>query len=434
MSTKKKSVITKVTLNTPTYKNETIDNLSFVNFFYGNNGTGKTTLANELIKPANLEIKAGLDLSNYNIFSYNSDFIKNNFSLKDKVKAIYTLGQINVANQQRISDIKKEIKDNKKSIEGEEKAAETAKQNKEVTITSSQNLFWSNSKTQREFFSQYMQGFLKNKAAFLTRVIETYDNKETIPLIDDYDKLCKTIETAFNADETDYPPFIFPEVKIPNKDDLLATSLTSSDSTEFARFVKILNNTSWLKEGHDKYHNSDGKCPYCQQPLPDNFEEDYKSCFDEDYQKSIDDLTLFHKDYQYQFDALISGLRDNLKGAMPTLKLDDYRVAIDNLEKTYKYNLKLIEDKLNNKFNSLGTFINTTKTTTSKKKTKAKVNKNTNKTANNTTTKSDKTCSSQISFILSRLYSIGKTIIPKRTYYVNVFFNFFYFYFNIYIF
>lgn len=32
---------------------------------------------------------------------------------------------------------------------------------------------------------------------------------------------------------------------------------------------------------------------------------------------------------------------------MPTLKLDDYRVAIDNLEKTYKYNLKLIEDKLN---------------------------------------------------------------------------------------
>ena len=194
MSTKKKSVITKVTLNTPTYKNETIDNLSFVNFFYGNNGTGKTTLANELIKPANLEIKAGLDLSNYNIFSYNSDFIKNNFSLKDKVKAIYTLGQINVANQQRISDIKKEIKDNKKSIEGEEKAAETAKQNKEVTITSSQNLFWSNSKTQREFFSQYMQGFLKNKAAFLTRVIETYDNKETIPLIDDYDKLCKTFE------------------------------------------------------------------------------------------------------------------------------------------------------------------------------------------------------------------------------------------------
>ena len=132
MSTKKKSVITKVTLNTPTYKNETIDNLSFVNFFYGNNGTGKTTLANELIKPANLEIKAGLDLTNYNIFSYNSDFIKNNFSLKDKVKAIYTLGQINVANQQRISDIKKEIKENKKSIEGEEKAAETAKQNKEV--------------------------------------------------------------------------------------------------------------------------------------------------------------------------------------------------------------------------------------------------------------------------------------------------------------
>lgn len=41
MSEKKKSIILSVKLDTPTYKNEEIKDLSFVNFFYGNNGTGK---------------------------------------------------------------------------------------------------------------------------------------------------------------------------------------------------------------------------------------------------------------------------------------------------------------------------------------------------------------------------------------------------------
>ncbi|MDY4183622.1 MAG: AAA family ATPase [Candidatus Onthovivens sp.] len=100
-----------------------------------------------------------------------------------------------------------------------------------------------------------------------------------------------------------------PSLNLSNKDDLLTTSLTTSESTEFARFVKILNNASWLKEGHDKYHTENGKCPYCKRKLPDDFEEKYKSCFDENYQRSINELISFRKDYEYKLTSFIKGLR-----------------------------------------------------------------------------------------------------------------------------
>ena len=346
MAVKKKSIITKATLNTPTYKNEKIDDISFVNFFYGSNGTGKTTVAEELQKQANLEINPGINLSDYNIYSYNTDFIKANFSLKNKVKAIYTAGSVNVANQQRIDEIKRLTKDNKKEIEREATAIQTATNAKNTTNSSFQKLLWSSSSSEREFFSKFMTGFSRNQAQFMSKVVAAYDNRDAFPLLDDYDKLQKTIETAFNGDETVYPHFTFPTISIPNKDDMLATSLTTSESTDFARFVKILNNASWLKEGHDKYHNKEGKCPYCQGNLPDDFEEKYKSCFDEDYQKSINELTLFRKDYEYQLTSFIEGLRRNCIGTLPTLDLKLYNQYIDTLEDKLKINLQLIDNKI----------------------------------------------------------------------------------------
>ena len=346
MPIKKRSIITKATLNTPTYKNEKIDGISFVNFFYGSNGSGKTTVAEELQKPTNLEIAPGSNLSDYNIYSYNTDFIRANFSLKNKVKAIYTVGSVNVENQQRIDEIKKLTKDNKKEIDREAATIQTAINAKNTTNSSFQKLLWANSSTEREFFSRFMTGFSRNQAQFISKVVAAYDNRNAIPLLEDYERLQKTIETAFNGDETLYPHFILPSLDLPNKDDLLATSLTTSESTEFARFVKILNNASWLKEGHDKYHIEDGKCPYCQEKLPDDFEEKYKSCFDEDYQKSINELTLFRKDYENQLTSYIEGLRKNCAGTLSTLDLKLYNQYIDTLEDKLKINLQLIDNKI----------------------------------------------------------------------------------------
>ena len=345
MSEKKKSIILSVKLDTPTYKNEEIKDLSFVNFFYGNNGTGKTTIATKISNKDGLTIDPSEDLENYNLYSYNSDFIKNNFSLKDKVKAIYTLGSPIVKNQKMVDDANDEIKKNKRTINSLSVTIDTVTKTRESTINSFQELIWKNSKNQREFFSQYVSGLKGNKADFAREILNKYRN-HIGSLISNYDDLKNKIETAFKADNTDYPLFKFTVPPLPDDEGLLNTSLFSSDSSEFARFVKSLNNLNWVQHGHDNYTNPDNKCPYCQRELPDDFEENYKTLFDSDYQEAIGKLKTYQNKYSESLNAIITELNNNLLLVLQELDLNEYKANLSSLEAKFQKNIDIIKGKI----------------------------------------------------------------------------------------
>ena len=69
--------------------------------------------------------------------------------------------------------------------------------------------------------------------------------------------------------------------------------IVSSSDTPFAKFMKALGDTAsdWVRDGHTHYAGAaGGKCPYCQQRLPANFEADIAATFDAQYQQDIRDL------------------------------------------------------------------------------------------------------------------------------------------------
>ena len=90
--------------NTATYIDETLDNLSKVNFIYGNNGSGKTTISRiinfETLYP-NCKIywKSNRHLDTV---VYNTDFITENFDQTDDIKGIFTLGKEEADTQKKI--------------------------------------------------------------------------------------------------------------------------------------------------------------------------------------------------------------------------------------------------------------------------------------------------------------------------------------------
>ena len=60
--------------------------------------------------------------------------------------------------------------------------------------------------------------------------------------------------------------------------------VASSSETPFANFIKKLNATDWVRQGHTHFAGqTDGKCLYCQQKLPVSFEDDLLKCFDAQY-------------------------------------------------------------------------------------------------------------------------------------------------------
>lgn len=120
-----------------TYSNkieQTIDS-NKINFLYGNNGTGKTTITRLIEEPSNpIFSNCNIDYDENgkcNTLVYNQDFVKINFNSETQLRGIYTFGeeseekykQINLLNEKKetinsnITKILKEIKIKKKEID-----------------------------------------------------------------------------------------------------------------------------------------------------------------------------------------------------------------------------------------------------------------------------------------------------------------------------
>ena len=116
--------------NTATYGQsaEEMDNLTKINFIYGSNGTGKTTISRIIANAAAhpdcaVTWRGGISLET---LVYNRDFVERNFNQPDELKGVFTLGardketvaKIDAAKQELIS-IEESIRSLKTTLEGD---------------------------------------------------------------------------------------------------------------------------------------------------------------------------------------------------------------------------------------------------------------------------------------------------------------------------
>lgn len=116
MHEKQTSAIKKITLSTATYSDCGIEP-TYINFFFGNNGSGKTTISraiNAYRKPANqlpnpesedgsIEFETGKFSNDYNILVYNQDFIEANIQKYGSLPGVFTMNEHNITTQNEIA-------------------------------------------------------------------------------------------------------------------------------------------------------------------------------------------------------------------------------------------------------------------------------------------------------------------------------------------
>lgn len=132
-------MIEKMTIkNVATYSSEgiTIDNLKKVNFIYGSNGSGKTTITNFIDSPNSPEFQnKGCELIWENttplkVLTYNKKFRDKNFG-KGKIDGVFTLGNATKEHLEEIAKMQKKLSEIKD--EGTQKADTIKNKNEEKT-------------------------------------------------------------------------------------------------------------------------------------------------------------------------------------------------------------------------------------------------------------------------------------------------------------
>lgn len=346
MQRKVPSAIENITLNRATFTDVPVADLTFVNFFYGNNGAGKSSIAYAIEEDDGVVWADGKSADDYDVLVYNQDFINENFVNYGDLKGVFIFGEEDIEAKKRIAELTEE---KKKKSDAKVAAGENYKQKTagvDAALTQFQDACFSKTADIRKRFEKCMDG-KKQKKNFAEAVLG-----EKTPKEHDLSELERLYGVAFDDTARAYAEFKKAGAttygSLPGKE-LLDKVIVSSSDTPFARFLKALGSTAsdWVRDGHTHFSGSaGGKCPYCQQKLPADFENEIAATFDAQYQQDIRDLGQFQSTYGRETADIVRLLQTNTADAMPSLDLKAYQERLSLLESKFEVNRQRIAEKV----------------------------------------------------------------------------------------
>lgn len=169
MNPKMKSAIEKITLNDATFSNEVIEP-TYVNFFYGKNGAGKSTIARTFkANDERLQWQAGKASTDYDVLVYDTDFINANLRNYGNLAGVFTVNETNIAIQEQVDTLNAERKKMGEEYNGHKAAIDQKTADKNTALSTFQSDCWSKSAEARTLFDEAIKG--KKKAALFAQEI-----------------------------------------------------------------------------------------------------------------------------------------------------------------------------------------------------------------------------------------------------------------------
>ena len=292
MGNKIRSEITRIDLTEASYKGtRTFIEPTYVNFFFGNNGTGKSTVAKAIQSGAGITYAPSRAFGDYIPLVYNQAFIDGNFSSYRNMPGVFTLNAKNAAAQKQI-DEKTQARSN------ERKAKNAATEQRDKKIGAKEKLqkdfykeCWDREEPFRTEFEKTQSG--KGKSKPFTEEIMRHAPKDT-----DIEELRRLYDSAYSDAAKRYSRFSSAAdatiLDSLDGNDIMSTVIVNSATTELAGFLREINATQWMRQGHDAYsEHTDGRCPYCARKLNEDFEQTVLDSFDDKYQKNLTHLDEF---------------------------------------------------------------------------------------------------------------------------------------------
>lgn len=313
-----------------------------INYLFGHNGCGKTTISRAIHDPTT---RAGYKVSwkdgrAISTLVHNRDFAEASFG--DQMKGIFTLGEDSTKTveeihtlQADISQLVREIDGLKRNLEGENGIG-----GRRAELSSARSALeqacWESQKAHKGF-DQAFSGQRGSKAAFCSKLLqELKDNKAPVVDLDELKSKAATIFQAATLPQSPIavPPFDGFEAIETHK--IFARRIVGRDDVVVAALIGRLGNSDWVKQGVEYLEAAGGPCPFCQQPAPANLLGNLNAFFDAQYEAdlaAIEELAKRYdtlaKDVGERIDTLLAQPSKFIDAMALAEKYDAFKTAIE---------------------------------------------------------------------------------------------------------
>lgn len=323
--------------------------LAQLNFVYGANGSGKTTISRVIRDSASFATcsvswEQGTPLKTY---VYNRDFVAENFSESRELRGVFTLGKQKVDTETQLQTAKTEEAFLRSKIADLRKTLGDKQRDLSTLNDEFRQQCWNQKLLHQDYFSQAFAGFVGTKDRFRDKTLQVAASNigTTAPLAD----LKKKADTLFGEE-----PILEPQIGVPSFESaflhqdkaILQKKIIGKRDVDISALILRVSSSDWVKQGRAFLEQSHPSCPFCQQRVSETLLISMESFFDEGYEADISTLKEMNEKCRNDYEALLQYCLEVGKSASRYFDRESFETEIKLLESVLDRNLSALRRKI----------------------------------------------------------------------------------------
>ena len=344
--------------NVATYgsPSEKLDDLAEINFIYGSNGTGKTTISRVIADTIDYPYcavtwQAGVPLET---LVYNRDFVERNLNQPGELKGIFTLGEKDKETFDRIKLAKDELDRISDSIAGLKISLEDVVGKLKLHEDEFTEKCWKLKQKHDTKFRDAFAGVRGSRKSFKEKLLDESSGNSavSVPLGD----LERRAETVFGEAPQAEQTLTIPDCRrliAHQSNPILKKKVIGKSDVDIAAMINRLGNSDWVSQGRKYYDPNEQVCPFCQQKTDASLEKSLNDYFDDTFKADSDAIERLRTEYEADSKRLqlaLQELLDNPSKRLDVGRLQNQKVLLDS---RISLNVQRIEEKRRESSNSV---------------------------------------------------------------------------------